>query len=223
MKPQQNRGLLITFEGVETSGKTTHAEIFKKFLDEKKIKNILTREPGGTELGQQIKNLILKPPTGISGYTELLLFAADRAEHVTRVIKPALEAGRVVLCDRFIDSTTAYQAGGRQLPIKIVASINKISAGGLLPDLTFLFKLKLEEIKKRLISRGKIIDRFEHEEIQFHKKIQDYYLKIARKSKRFIILDGCDSIEKNARIIANAFFKKIKRFYRPKKSGPDFQ
>lgn len=207
------RGILITFEGIEASGKTTHIKNLAKFLKKAKIKFLLTREPGGTKFGKKIKELIFNPPGGqISAITELLLFSADRQEHLEKVIKPALARGQVVLCDRFVDSTLAYQIGGRNLPAKLVNLLNQISSAGLGPDLTFLFQLDLKEMKKRLMLRGKKINRFEKEKLSFYENIQKYYLNLSRSETRFLVLDGGEPFKKNAEIIRKASLKTIKGF-----------
>lgn len=204
------KGFLVTFEGIEASGKTTHAKCLSLFLKKKKIPCVLTREPGGTEFGRKLKKLIFAPPGGwMPELAELFLFAADRAEHVERVIKPALEAKKIVLCDRFTDSTLAYQAAGRKLPEKLVKEINQISSKGLVPNLTFLFYLDFREMRRRLALRGKATNRFEKEKISFYKRIQNYYRKLVKANRRFFLLNGSDSFEKNAGRISAALLKKI--------------
>lgn len=181
------KGLFITFEGPEGCGKTTQMDILEKYLRGRKYPVLRTREPGGTEVGCKIRSIILSPNLdSFASYAELFLFAADRLEHVEKFIKPALRKKKVILCDRYIDSTTAYQVGGRGLDAKTVNLINKISSKSIEPDLTILFDL---DIKKGLDRATKIDkDRIEKEGISFHKKVRKKYLKIAEKDKRRIKL-----------------------------------
>jgi dTMP kinase len=212
---KKHPGLLITFEGIEASGKSTHSRKLASFLRKEKIDHVLTREPGGTAFGRRVKNLIFDPPGGrLSEVAELLLFGADRAEHVATVILPALRAGKIVICDRFIDSTTAYQEAGRQLDPALVKTINGVSSGGLKPDLTVLFLLDLKdlsEMNRRLLVRGHKINRFEKEKYVFYRRIQAGYLRLARRESRFLVLKGREPIASNAALIKSAVLKKISR------------
>ena len=170
--------MFITFEGPEGCGKSTHSKKLKTYLESRGSLTLLTQEPGGTMVGRQIRSLLLNPESVLDETTEVYLFAADRSEHVSKIILPALREGKVVICDRYIDSTLAYQVGGRGLPEDLVRYLNMISSKGLLPEITFLLDVSPEIGLARAASKGEA-DRFEQEELTFHKKVRDYYLKIA--------------------------------------------
>lgn len=169
--------MFITFEGIEGSGKTTQIQKLEAYLKSQGKEVVRTKEPGGTLLGTQIRHWLLTPdePFG-SPYTELLLFYADRLEHLSKVVEPALSAGKMVLCDRFVDSTIAYQQVARGMPKALIASLNALLP--LMPTLTFLLDLPVEEGLKRAKNRAEL-DRFEHESITFHKKVRQGYLNQA--------------------------------------------
>lgn len=180
------KGLFITFEGTEGCGKSTQAKLLEKYLKGLGKKVVSSLEPGGTKTGRQIRNILLSTVEPLSQNAELFLFAADRAQHVDEIIKPALEAGSVVICDRFTDSTVAYQIGGRKLPEELVRYLNAVSSGGLFPDITFLLDLSPAVGLPRAIAAsnlegGKIkkVDRFEKEKIAFHEEVRKAYLQIA--------------------------------------------
>jgi dTMP kinase len=190
------KGLFITFEGVEGSGKSTQLKLLAAVLKEYHIPHIVTREPGGSRLSTQLRRWILnKLDYNLMPQTELLLFLADRAQHVGEVVKPALQQGKVVLCDRYSDSTLAYQGGGRGFDMKMLKTLNS-AASSLVPDLTLLFDLPVQEGLKRALGRGKGKDRMERESLKFHNNVRRVYLEIARKEKnRFIIIDAGQSKE----------------------------
>jgi dTMP kinase len=172
--------MFITFEGGEGSGKSTHARLLKKYLEKKGRKVVLTLEPGGTRMGRKLRKALLKGEKLVSRYSELFLFAADRAEHVALVVKPGLKAGKIVISDRFIDSTTAYQIGGRKLPEDLVNRLNRLSSEGIVPDITFL----LDVPPREGITRGTKYtkkDKFESERIAFHDRVRNAYMKIAKQ------------------------------------------
>ncbi len=171
--------MFITFEGGEGCGKSTHSNLLKKYLVSRGCRVVLTLEPGGTQIGKLLREILLRGKQLVSRYSELFLFAADRSEHVARVIKPALAAGKIVISDRFIDSTAAYQVGGRKLPGKLVTQMNRISSGGIIPDITFL----LDVVPKVGIRRGTKYtkkDKFESENAGFHSRVRKAYLKTAK-------------------------------------------
>lgn len=182
-------GFFITFEGIEGSGKSTQAKKLYEYLTNKNVKSYLTREPGGTQIGKKIREILLShweekfPPI-----SELLLYEADRNIHIHNVIKPLLNDDYIVICDRFYDSTTAYQHYARGIDYNLVDFLNKTTVEGLKPDITFLLDLPVEEAFKRL-NREK--DRMESQGTEFHKKVREGFLKIAEKEKeRIVILDG---------------------------------
>jgi dTMP kinase len=169
----------ITFEGIEGSGKTTQNQRCADYLKNQNFPVLQTREPGGTELGVSLRQFILDPnQVFASPYTELLLFYADRMEHVESKIKPALNEGKIVLCDRYIDSTFAYQEGGRGMPEHLITTLN--NHVNLMPTLTFLLDLPVEEGLKRAKARADL-DRFEHENVMFHRRVRAAYLKQVQK------------------------------------------
>jgi len=172
--------MFITFEGGEGCGKSTHSKLLKKYLAGRGYRVLLTLEPGGTRIGKTMRQMLLKGRNIVSRYAELFLFAADRLEHVEQVIKPALKVGKIVICDRFIDSTTAYQTGGRKLPAKLVNYINKLSSNSIVPDITFLLDVPPKMgIKRGTVYSGK--DKFEAENGGFHERVRRAYLNIAKK------------------------------------------
>ncbi|MCY3823336.1 MAG: dTMP kinase [Nitrospinae bacterium] len=175
------RGRFITFEGVEGCGKSTQMARLLEWMEKAGLPVLATREPGGTEVGEGIRELLLAPrDEGIDAATELLLYEAARAQHVIEVIRPALEAGAHVLCDRFFDSTTAYQAFGRGLDEEMVLELNRMASGGLVPDLTLLFSVPLEEGLGR--ARGESAgDRLEGESLAFHRRVQAGFEALAKR------------------------------------------
>ena len=195
-------GLFITFEGIEGCGKTTQIRMSGKHLNSGNIPFIITEEPGGTSLGLMIRRMLLNECSfEICAESEVFLFSAARAQHVKDIILPALEEKKVVLCDRFFDATIAYQGFGRGLDVDFIRQINAISSGQLKPDMTFLFDVPVEVGLKRAmerISRAKNVlreDRFEMEDIDFHKKVREGYLFLARSEpERFRLIDGSNDV-----------------------------
>jgi dTMP kinase len=180
--------MFITFEGIEGSGKTTQMARLGEWFEAQGKTVVLTKEPGGTELGMKIRKMILDPETKVHhNLTELMLFIADRLEHVAQCIQPALDAGHIVICDRYSDSTYAYQRGGRQVPQVHIEHMNTLV--GLSPDITFLLDLDIEEGLRRAKQRA-ALDRFEQEEKAFHEAVRAAYLEIAEKEhNRIQVID----------------------------------
>ncbi|NIQ37409.1 MAG: dTMP kinase [Proteobacteria bacterium] len=191
-------GYLITFEGIEGSGKTTQARGLEKFLRNKGWQCTVTREPGGCSVGDQIRRILLRSENHeLTPLGELFLYEASRAQHVTQVIGPALRKGRVVLCDRFCDATLAYQGYARKLDIKMVVALNRLASQGITPDLTLLFDCPVEVGLGRASQRIKTKkpaareDRFERESIAFHQRVREGYLQIARDNPdRIRVIDA---------------------------------
>ncbi len=185
--------LFITFEGGEGSGKSVQAKALYKRLSQLAIPALLTHEPGGTPFGKKIGRwLKWTQDTNISPLTELLLFNASRGQLVTKVILPNLESGKAVICDRYADSTTAYQGYGRGLDLEMVKAINNTATGGLKPDLTVLLDISAEAGLGR--KRAKRHDRFERENIAFHHRVREGYLKLAANDPgRWLVLDASQS------------------------------
>ncbi len=172
------QGKFITFEGADGSGKTTQIEKIKKYLEEKGHKCLLTREPGGSKLGNKIREILLHYDGEVDYLSELLLYMADRAQHVKTIILPALKEGMIVLCDRYIDSSVAYQGYARGLDVEQIMELNKIATFGIEPDLTIVFDVETQTAIKRL---GETKDRLEQEGIEFHQKLRYGYLELAKK------------------------------------------
>lgn len=201
-------GPFITFEGIEGSGKTTQVRLAAQYLEERGIRTLVTGEPGGTALGAKIRELLLnRGPVDIGAESELFLFAAARSQHVQTLIIPALREDRWVLCDRFSDATVAYQGFGRGLDETFVRKVNAFAGGELEPRLTILVDLPVETGLKRAFSRaarqsGPAEDRFEHEELTFHRRVRSGYLEMARREPdRFRVVDGNRSIQEIQREI----------------------
>lgn len=182
-------GTFVTLEGPEGAGKTTQLKLLSKLLESLGHKHIVTRDPGGTALGKQIRRILLNPETTVEPVTELLLYEADRAQHVQEIIIPALKQGSIVLCDRYTDSTLAYQGYGRGLSLALINQLNEIATGGLKPSLTILFDIASEEGLARLHPSGH--DRLEREAIEFHQKVRQGYLQLAsQEPHRWLTLDA---------------------------------
>ncbi len=195
--------LFITFEGVEGSGKTTQIQRLKKYLIRKGIHCKVTREPGGCPIGEKIRKILLNPDhCEMVPMTELLLYEAARAQHVTETIKPFVKKEGIVLCDRFIDATLAYQGYGRRLDLEWIQDLNHIASQGIRPDVTFLLDCPSDVGLKRAIQRNLTLrqereERFEREEIQFHRRVRRGYLAIARKEPRRVkVIDTRQGEEK---------------------------
>lgn len=217
----KNNGILITFEGNEGCGKTTHALALERYLSQKGLDVILTREPGGTSIGNQIRKILLrKKNRDILPEAELFLYAASRAQHIKDIILPSLSKGTIVVCDRFIDATFAYQGYGRCLKKRMVYDINLYASGGVLPDITFILDLPPEVGLKRAIRRNRkrgleeIEGRFEEEKLDFHKRVREGYLKIGRRNrKRVKTLDALQSIEKINSIVCRKVEVLLRKHY----------
>jgi dTMP kinase len=199
------RGMLVSFEGSEGSGKSTQIMHLAERLQELGLKVVSTREPGGTEIGEQIRNILVHNSKGdeMCAETELLLFAASRAQLVREVIAPNLMRGTVVLCDRYIDSSTVYQGVARNLSLDPVQQINQFAVGNVLPDLTIVLDVPTRVSLNRINLRASDLpDRMERENIAFYKKVRDGYLVLARSlPKRFFVVNGTLPEDKIAKAI----------------------
>ncbi|WP_346840771.1 dTMP kinase [Metapseudomonas otitidis] len=184
-------GLFITLEGPEGAGKSTNRDFIASRLRERGVEVLLTREPGGTPLAERIRELLLAPSDeSMAVDAELLLMFAARAQHLDRVIRPALEAGQVVLCDRFTDATYAYQGGGRGVSMARIAELERFVQGSLRPDLTLVFDLPVEVGLQRAAARGRL-DRFEQENRSFFDAVRQTYLeRAAQAPERYRVIDA---------------------------------
>jgi dTMP kinase len=177
-----NKGKFITLEGGEGVGKTTNVPFIKAYLEGHGIPVLVTREPGGTQLAEKIRGLLLdKHGEKVTGHTELLLIFAARAQHLHNVIKPALEQGQWVLCDRFTDATYAYQGGGRAMAMDVISWLENFVQDELRPDLTLLLDVPVETGMSRAKNRGGQLDRFESEQIEFFNRVRQVYLQQAQQ------------------------------------------
>jgi len=200
------RGLFITFEGPDGSGKTTQIQRLKTFIESKGYDAVLTREPGGTAISEKIREIVLdKNNTEMDPMTEALLYAAARAQHVAQVIRPALEAGKTVICDRFMDSSIVYQGYGRNLG-DCVRIINEFAVRGCFPDITFLLKVDPEIGKRRI--KADELDRLELEELDYHRAVFQAYEELEKKyPERIIGIDGSRSIDEISKEIQAHFVR----------------
>ena len=187
--------MFVTFEGIEGCGKTTQAKLLCEALVDRGYSVVFTREPGGTPAAEELRSFLLKPrEERFPPFAELSVYEAARAFHVENLIKPSLKEGAVVICDRFIDSTLAYQGYGRGIDLSLVERLNQEATGGLKPDLTVLIDLPVEEAFKRISERRK--DRMESESLKFHQRVREGFLEIARREpERFLIVDGRKEVE----------------------------
>lgn len=190
------KGLFITFEGIEGAGKSTQAARLMMYLQERRFPAILTREPGGTKIGNQIRAILSDPANSeIDPLAEVFLFAAARAQHVNQVIAPSLEEGFIVVCDRFADATMAYQGYGRGVDFALIREINSAATWGVQPDLTFILDIEpakaLLRLSLRFTQTQQIPDRIEREKIKFFEKVRGGYLRMAsEEAGRFHVLEG---------------------------------
>jgi dTMP kinase len=194
-------GTFITFEGIDGSGKSTQLRLLANFLRAQGCDALLTREPGGTTLGLRLRAALLDAMEEVDPLTELLVFAADRAQHVRRMLRPALEAGRVVISDRYADATVAYQGAGRGFSPELISQIVQLATEGLKPDLTLLFDVSIEEstnrTTRRSTSKTLTRDRLDIEHADFHTRVRDAYLQIAlAEPERVKLIDTSGPVER---------------------------
>ena len=201
-------GLLITFEGPDGAGKTTQVTLLAEALKAGGYQVVLTREPGGTIISDKIREILLNPAhDGMCAETEVLLYAASRAQHVQEKIKPALKEGKIVLCDRFVDASIAYQGFGLGLGEEMVRLINHFATDGVTPSLTFLLDISPEEGLRRLKKRAEL-DRIERKDLDYHRKVREGFLKLASREKRFVTIDASRQID----VIHREILSTVRRF-----------
>ena len=209
--------MFITLEGIEGCGKSTQSRLIKEFLESKKMTVLQTLEPGGSALGVTLRKILLDPKNDdITGLTELFLYLADRSQHISSIIKPALDRGEVVLCDRFSDSTVVYQGYGRGLDPKLLHQLNSVAVNSIWPDLTLLLDLEPEIGLKRALTRNlqenkhATEGRFEAENLAFHTRIREGYLTWAALNRdRFVVIDAAGSREDTFAAIQKAIEKRL--------------
>ncbi len=178
------KGLFITFEGIEGCGKTTQMDLLANYLKKEGVSVLKTREPGGTKIGEEIREMLLNPDNKkMAKETEMLLYGASRAQHIKELIEPALKSGKIVLCDRYADSTLAYQGFGRSIGIALIKKACPLSLGSIQPDLTILLDLDVKTGLSRIKNRKGGNDRIEKEKIAFHNRVRKGYLKLAKASR----------------------------------------
>ncbi len=213
----------ITLEGIEGCGKTTQLQLLARRLSDEGHQVTVTREPGGCPIADQIRNILLSADNKeMRPLTELLLYAAARAQHVSEVVAPALETGGIVLCDRFTDATVTYQGYGRGLDIDVIDQLNRLATCGLRPDMTLLLDCPAETGLKRALARinstdGPREDRFELESLRFHQRVRDGYLELARREPaRFVIIDAAGEISEIEAAITAAVNERIGKLQKAK-------
>lgn len=206
-----NKGLFITFEGPDGAGKSTQIENLRNYLDELGLESVFTREPGGTELSEKIRNMLLDPENeGMSSRAEALLYAASRAELVEKVIYPALDQEKIVVCDRYVDSSLAYQGYGRDLGALPVFDINRFATDSLDPTLTIMMMLEPEQGRARLDQNN--LDRLESEDLEFHKKVLLGFAEIADEYRyRMKVIDASRSREEIWEEIKKAVDRRLRK------------
>jgi dTMP kinase len=217
-------GRFITVEGVDGSGKSTQITMLKDYLQKEGYDIVVTHEPGGTEIGEQIRKIILDSAyTQMTALTEVFLYAAARAQHIEEIILPALKSGRLVLCSRFFDSTVAYQGYGGGLDLAVLADINRIVSGSLVPDLTIIFDLDpekgLERVSMRNISadeQNENKDRMEQKQLDFHKRVRDGFLALASQNpQRIRIVDAIGNkdevFERTRKVIDDFILRSVRK------------
>jgi dTMP kinase len=191
-------GTFITFEGIDGSGKSTQLRLLASFLRAQGVELLLTREPGGTPVGVRLREALLDVQGEVDPLTELLVFAADRAQHVRKVIRPALSKGAVLISDRYADATRAYQGAGRGFSAALISEIIELATDGLVPDLTILFDVTVEESTNRTTRRSSKNkrDRLDIEKEDFHSRVREEYLRIAKaEPQRVRVIDATGSID----------------------------
>jgi dTMP kinase len=193
----------ITFEGIDGSGKSTQMHLLARALAQKNFEVVLTREPGGTPLGVKLRAALLDANEAVDPLAELLLFAADRAQHVRALIRPALAAGKIVLSDRYADSTVAYQGAGRNFPPELISDVIQIATGGLKPDLTLIFDLSVEEARRRTSRRQ--FDRLDAESDAFQNRVREAFKRIAdSEPQRVKLIDASGDVNDTHRAVLKA-------------------
>ncbi|QOJ29189.1 MAG: dTMP kinase [Ignavibacteriales bacterium] len=201
--------MFITFEGIDFSGKSTQIQLLKEHLTAKGRDVLVIREPGGGEIEEKIRTILLdKKNLEMTSETEILLFSASRAQLVRKTILPSLERGTIVISDRFHDSTTAYQGYGRQLPLEMVKKISEFAIQEAVPDITFFIDIPVAEARKRKLAHGQeSLDRIENMNDDFYSRVRNGYLEIAKSESRFRVVNGCEKKDEVHAMIVNELQK----------------
>lgn len=213
---KKKKSLFITFEGCEGSGKTTHSKLIVKLLKEKGYSVVHTREPGGTRFAESVRKVLLDPKNRITSIAELLLYEASRAQHVAEIILPALKQSKIIICDRYTDATLAYQGYARGLSTKLIENLNEIATQKTHPDLTIIFDIPVEEglLRARSVKTGALKnagDRLEQESVEFHRKVRQGYLRLAKKERsRIKVVTNKNDINETHRDVKRIIKKIIK-------------
>lgn len=218
--PAARRGLFITVEGVEGVGKTTNLVFMRDWLKKAGVDLVCSREPGGTPLAEELRTLLLaNRDEVVDPHAELLMVFAARAQHLSRVIEPALEQGKWVLCDRFTDATYAYQGGGRKLPLSVIAALENLVQRGRQPDKTFYLDLDVDTGLARALNRA-AADRFESEQREFFEAVRSAYLqRVQDNPRRFAVIDAGVSLDEVQTKIAAELTKLLDDYQAPKGAG----
>lgn len=207
-------GFLVTFEGGEGCGKSTQIKKLSQFLEQEKIPFIVSREPGGTEVGEKIRDILLNMKAEMSSTVEFLLFSASRADHIEKVVKPALESGKIVLLDRFYDSSFVYQGYAGDLNLKDIQNVTELAVKDVKPNLTFLLDLDYEVgmLRKSKDDKLRNLDRIEQKGESYHKKVRNGYLKLAEQNPdRIVVVDASKTPDEIFEEIKNKFLECIKK------------
>ncbi len=205
--------MFITFEGIDYSGKSTQAKLLCEYLQSKRMRSLLVREPGGTKISERIRGILLNQDHfEMLPLTEFFLFSASRSQLVSEVIRPNLKRGVIVICDRYYDSSTAYQGYGGKLDVRKIFEINNLAVSGLEPDLTFLIDIAPAKAFERALEKHPL-DRIENKQISFYNLVRKGFKNIAEKNKkRFVVIDGSKSIEETHLRIIQIVNKKLKKY-----------
>jgi dTMP kinase len=204
--------MFITFEGLDFSGKSTQAKMLHDWLKKHRIKSVLMREPGGTKISEKIRDILLdREHLEMTPLTEFLLFSSSRSQLVSQNIKPELKKGKIVICDRYYDSSSSYQGHGGKVDISRINNVNDFATGGLVPDLTFLIDISPKNAFARHAGRGNARDRMENKNLAFYTRVRKGFLKIAEQNrKRFVVVDGTRPIDEIHTIILQSIKRKLK-------------
>ncbi len=204
------KGVLITFEGPEGSGKSTQVALLAQELEKRNFKVLCTREPGGTALGEEVRKILLNKVEKMEPLSELFLYAAARFQHTVERIKPALKKGQVIICDRYLDSSIAYQAYGRGLDLQTVEMVNNLATDLIKPDITILLDLDPEEGLGRF--KGRELDRMEKENLLFHRRVRQGYLELGNREERFLVFEAdLDERELHSLILSKVLYYLVER------------